>query len=77
MTQGKCTSLLVYLGDRLGRRTYSELVGSLEEEGLAGMCDTVSEANKHFCRITLKSRSRESIENSTLCEKSTLTENVE
>lgn len=61
-------SLPIYLGDRPGRRMYSELVGSLEGKRLAGMRDAISEANKHFCRTTLKSHSRESIKKSTLCE---------
>lgn len=61
-------SLPIYLGDRPGRRMYSELVGSLEGKRLAGMPDAISEANKHFCRTTLKSHGRESIKKSTLCE---------
>jgi len=61
-------SLPIYLGDRLARRMYSELVGSLEGKGLAGICDDVSEASKHFCRTTVKSHRRESVKKSTLCE---------
>lgn len=45
----------IYLADRFGRRMCSELGASLGGRGLAGMCGAVSEANKHFCRTTLKS----------------------
>lgn len=62
------TSLPIYLGGRLGRRMCSELVGSPEGKGLAGMCDAVFEANKQFCGTTLKSDGRDPIEESALCE---------
>lgn len=67
-TEEVYTSLLFCLRDRLGRRMYSELVDILEGNGLAGVCNAISEANKYFSRTTLKSCSRESIEQSTLCE---------
>lgn len=67
-TEEVYTSLPIYLGDSLGRRMHSELVGSLEGNGLAGMRKAISEANKYFSGRALKSCNRESIEQSTLCE---------